>query len=247
VRGLTRNRQHSRVALTAAIFLVYVAAAPSNCHSEVSKTPHKSPPKEASPAHQNQQKRDSKKGQPQAQTQRLFMIKPKGYVHVGQYSAPGYYTLILFSAPWCVPCNKLREHAPEWLAAFPNLVIVDLDIGTNNGNNGVDEEGSAILADLDYNSALPAALLLNPFGLYVNKQDQTGIARAICGYDEILSRIESALRKRKHLEVIPMGAGNSLASLARLESRSRRNSTEKKRDSKATADDSISSQKTQPN
>lgn len=148
--------------------------------------------------------------------ERLFLIKPRDYVHAGAYGVPGYYTLILFSASWCAPCGKVREHAPEWLDRYPNLVIVDLDIGSEDG---VSSKAASILEDLEgEGTMLPSALLLNPFGLYANRSTGNGQAPPVSGYDEIVERFTKALPMRKHSEVIPMRGAKTLRSLRSLHS-----------------------------
>jgi thiol-disulfide isomerase/thioredoxin len=144
---------------------------------------------------------------------RLFLVKPEGYVHTGVYSVPGYYTLMLFSAAWCAPCTELRQQAPGWLDKYPNLVIVELDIsGRGEALRNVE---SAILADLDYRVALPAAILLNPFGVYINSHEGSGVAPPVSGYDAIVQRMDTLFPKRKHQQVMPM---ESQAAMERLRS-----------------------------
>jgi len=146
---------------------------------------------------------------------RLFLIKPKGYVHAGAYSVPGYYTLIIFSASWCAPCGKLREQALGWLKRYPNLVIVDLDIGSNS-ESGLSTESSAILADLGNDVALPAALLFSPFGIYINTSNGQRLAPAVSGYESITTRI-AGLSKRKYQIAVEMPEKSVLNNLRMLE------------------------------
>lgn len=147
---------------------------------------------------------------------RLILIKPKGFVHAGSYSVPGYYTLILFSATWCIPCSSLRERLPGLLRKYPNLAIIDLDV---TGKDGVNPESSAILTDLSAESPLPAALFFNPFGLYINKQDPSGIASAITGADDILRRIDRALKKRKYSKPLPLDNKSIIEKLYHFQAR----------------------------
>ena len=160
-------------------------------------------------------------GEPKAKDaqQRLFLIKANGYVNVGSLSAPGYYTLIIFSAPWCVPCAEVHAHARDWLERYQNLVIVDLDIGTKAD---VDPKGAAILADLDRKVVLPAALLLNPFGLYINASRNGGIAPPVSGAPAIIEAM-NALAARTHKQIIPLEPDP----LRRLRSLSKKTTREK--------------------
>jgi hypothetical protein len=145
---------------------------------------------------------------------RLYLVKPSSYVHVGTYVIPGYYTLLVFSARWCLPCTDLRRLIPGLLRKYKNLVFVDLDVGRGNA---LGREQCSILADLDRSTSLPAALLVNPFGLYLNRQGPDGIAHAISGCAQIIERVDSALAKRKHTEVIPMDGDGVRAGLAKLQ------------------------------
>jgi hypothetical protein len=129
---------------------------------------------------------------------RMFLIKPHGYVNIGSYSVPGYYTLIMFSAPWCAPCTLVRKQAMVWLEKYPNLMVVDLDIGTLGD---VDPKSSSILADLGRSVALPAALFINPFGVYINTGKGPGVAPPVSGAEAIF-RALCAFDKRGHKEVI---------------------------------------------
>jgi thiol-disulfide isomerase/thioredoxin len=129
----------------------------------------------------------------------MFIVRPMGYVNVGSYTVPGYYTLIVFSAPWCAPCRKLQSEALVWLEKYPNLVFVDLDVGTASSLN---QKSSAVLADLDREVLLPAALLMNPFGVYINGGKTLGVAPPFSGADAIRS-VMVGFAKRKHKDVVP--------------------------------------------
>jgi hypothetical protein len=133
--------------------------------------------------------------------ERLYLVKSQGHVYAGNYAVPGYYTLMVFSSAWCLPCKELRKKSPALLDRYRNLIIVDIDIGKGDD---LDPLGVSLLADLGEKSTLPAALLFNPFGLYMNRQKPSGVAGAICGYEEILTRIEAAIKRRKNRKVIPM-------------------------------------------
>ncbi len=146
--------------------------------------------------------------------ERLYLVKSQGYIHAGQYAVPGYYTLMLFSSAWCLPCKELRKRSPVLLDRHRNLIIVDIDIGEGDK---LDPMGASLLADLGENATLPAALLFNPFGLYMNRQEPSGVAGAICGYEEILTRIEAAMTGRKNRKIIPMDGDVVLARLSELQ------------------------------
>jgi thiol-disulfide isomerase/thioredoxin len=140
-----------------------------------------------------------------AARRRLFRIKPSGYLSVSSYAVPGYYTVLIFSAAWCEPCKLIQPRAIEWLEKYPNLVIVDLDIGARDT---LDPSSSAILADFDRQTALPAALFINPFGIYMNAGRRDGIAPPLSGVDSITGAI-STLASRAHKDVIPFGAAST--------------------------------------
>lgn len=147
---------------------------------------------------------------------RLFLIRPSGYIHAGSLSVPGHYTIVTFSAEWCLPCTKLREEAPEWLRLFPNLAIVDVDIGSEGEVGGME---SAILGDiLEDRGTLPAALLFNPYGLYTNRQPGQGMAPVV-GYSAIKNNIERGFSKRKYRDVLPMDAESAFKRLRAMQSR----------------------------
>jgi len=136
---------------------------------------------------------------PLTSKERIFLIKPSGYVNLGTYNVPGYYTLIVFSAAWCTPCAQVRSQAAGWLDKYPNLVLVDLDIGADSA---LDAKSSSILADLGREITLPAALLVNPFGVYMNAGKGDGIAPPFSGAEAIKSLMDN-FDKRKHKEVVP--------------------------------------------
>lgn len=131
-------------------------------------------------------------GEPDHKT-RLFRTSASGFVHIGSLSYPGYYTLILFSAKWCAPCRVLWSEAPTWVEEFPNLVVVDVDVGEGaNADGALDGPEAAVLQAVGMKT-LPAALCVGPFGQTVGASE---------GIDQIRGLVKR-LRKRTYTTPIP--------------------------------------------
>lgn len=101
--------------------------------------------------------------------ERYFRLSKNNYFHLGELMAPGYFTLVFFSSPTCVPCAEVRAAFPQALESLPSLVIVDIDIDSNNSIVGGDrdEQIMACFGTLSSNNeiTLPSALLFDPFGI----------------------------------------------------------------------------------
>lgn len=127
---------------------------------------------------------------------RVYHIKSDGRLHIGNLAIPGFYTAFVFGASWCAPCKTLRaEYYDKWVGAYPNLVIVDVDISDYVPDN--------VLAELQHDSIkLPAMLMVNPFGLYSNRTGEGDtVAPPVTGVESIVSRM-SAFTNRKHKRVL---------------------------------------------
>lgn len=105
---------------------------------------------------------------------RLYYITKDGPIHLSDVLVPGYFTLVTFSASWCIPCGVVRENYPRWLDSLPNLVIVDIDLFSNS--TAEDERLLAAYGTLTPEAGiqLPAALLFDPWGHYAVAPPQEG-------------------------------------------------------------------------
>ena len=126
----------------------------------------------------------------------MVRTKPRGYVSLASLSFPGFYTVILLSATWCEPCHVAWSEARSWLRAYPNVVLVDVDV-TDAAVDGrwVGPE-IAVLRSLDVKGNLPVAVQIGPFG---------ELMRAESGLDGV-RRLASDLARRRYATALPMPA-----------------------------------------
>lgn len=96
-------------------------------------------------------------GDPQS---RLHMVEAVGrYVNLGHLACSGYYTMVIFASPSCAPCREILAQAPNWLNRYPNLVLVDVNVGDADGPQW------EVLRDLNFvGQGLPLGVLLGPLG-----------------------------------------------------------------------------------
>jgi hypothetical protein len=144
----------------------------------------------------------------------MFTVKPSDYVNIGTYSVSGYYTLIVFSTDWCVPCKQVGLLAPGWLERNPDLVVVDIDIGAVKGrpvdpNNPLLElESSAIIHQFAAKEIpIPAALFVSQYCFYMNPGNGPDLAPPISGIDSIKEAVKD-FGTRKPGKVLPFTSCN---------------------------------------
>lgn len=148
----------------------------------------------------------------EADASRLFLIRPRGYLHVGEITVPGFYVMVIFSASWCGPCSELRQEVPRWLALYPNVVVVDIDISVDP--SGATRAGG-LLEAFGESTSLPAALVFNPLGLYINRGDG-GLAPPHVGYDDIVQTFRN-FAGRTYQEALAMDSAAAFAALERMQ------------------------------
>lgn len=121
--------------------------------------------------------------------ERMWTATARGPVFTPSLAVRGYYTFIMFSAPWCDACKKIWGQIPAYLEKYPNVAAVDLDIGSNSPNGTLDGPEGLIVTDIGCGgNALPAAMIIHPLG-------QT--AATACSGDDIMALLEK-LGTRKY-------------------------------------------------
>jgi thiol-disulfide isomerase/thioredoxin len=120
---------------------------------------------------------------------RMVRITPYQRIHVGHLSRVGYYTVFLFSAKWCEPCNVIWSEVPQWVEKYSNVFVIDVDIGESSNLHGSIPQ---VMRDAGL-TRLPAAILVSPYGLVV---------KIFQSKEEIDKMWHHTLAKRKHKEVV---------------------------------------------
>lgn len=159
--------------------------------------------------------------------ERLFFITKDNYFHTSEVLVPGYYTLVFFSAKTCAPCGAIRENFIPWLDSLPSLVIVDIDL---EWNNDVRRDQSRARYDEKLltsfgcrgrgcsSVAVPAALLFDPFGIYIVGPPQSGW-EVISGQphtyrmppltgESILTKMPILVSRARFKSPVPLGVPN---------------------------------------
>lgn len=98
---------------------------------------------------------------------RMLVLQNGGkFVDLNEYVKPGFYTLFIFTTPWCGPCHVLKLEMPEFLKTKKNLKVVFI-----NAASGKEDAESEVMTKMlqpmkskGLGEGFPVALMYNPAG-----------------------------------------------------------------------------------
>lgn len=131
---------------------------------------------------------------------RTFAVDAIGrYVNLGLVSCPGYYTLVLFCAPYCGPCLELERESPEWLRRYENLVVVQVELDDEHASAPEGPQYDLLVEMGQARHSLPVAVLVTPLG-------QTRGPVVGAAIDDLVANLTA----RQYPDVLPVGSATSV-------------------------------------